>query len=64
MEAREHGNLSIFVSCISLSLRERDHCGDLGVGEWIILGWISRRWEVVIWTGWGWLRIETGGGRL
>jgi len=21
--------------------RERDHCGDLGVDRWIILGWIS-----------------------
>ena len=31
---------------------------------WIILGWISRRWDVGIWTGLGWLRIETGGGRL
>jgi len=32
--------------------------------EWILLGWISRRWNVVIWTGVGWPRIETGGGRL
>ena len=31
---------------------------------WIILGWISGRWDVVIWTGLGWPRIETGGGRL
>jgi len=23
--------------------REGDHWGDLGVGGWIILGWISRR---------------------
>jgi len=29
----------------------------------IILGWISRRWDVGIWTGLGWPRIETGGGR-
>jgi len=28
------------------------------------LGWISRRWDVGIWTGMGWPRIETGGGRL
>jgi len=28
--------------------REGDHCGDLGVDEWIILGWISRRWYVGI----------------
>jgi hypothetical protein len=28
--------------------REGDHWGDLGVEGWIILGWISRRWVVVI----------------
>ena len=38
--------------------------GDLGVDGWIILGWISRRWDVGIWIGLGWPRIETGGGRL
>ena len=38
--------------------------GDLGVDGRIILGWISRRWDVGIWTGLGWPRIETGGGRL
>jgi len=31
--------------------RERDHWGDLGVDGWIILGWISRRWDVGMWTG-------------
>ena len=44
--------------------RERDHWGDLGVDGWIILGCISRRWDVGIWTGLGWPRIGTGGGRL
>ena len=44
--------------------RERDHWGDLGVDGWIILGWISRRLDVGMWTGLGWPRIETGGGRL
>ena len=43
---------------------ERDHWGDLGVDGWIILRWISRRWDVSIWTGLGWPRIETVGGRL
>jgi len=33
--------------------RERDHWGDLGVDGWIILGWISRRWDVGTWTGLG-----------
>jgi len=46
--------------------REGDHWGDLGIDGWIILilGWISRRWDVGIWTGLGWPRIETGGGHL
>ena len=49
--------------------RERDHWGDLGVDGWVILGWISRRWDMVMWIGLdliglGWPRIETGGGRL
>ena len=44
--------------------RERGHWGDLNVDGWIILGWISRRWDVGIWTGLGWSRIETGGEHL
>jgi len=44
--------------------REGDHWGDLGVDGWIILRLISRRWDVGIWTGLGWPRIETGGGSL
>jgi len=43
--------------------REGDHWGDLGLDGWIILGWISRRWDGGIWTGLGWPRVETGGGR-
>jgi hypothetical protein len=42
----------------------RDHWGDLGVDGWIILGWLSRRWDLGMWTGLGWPRIETGGVRL
>ena len=38
--------------------------GDLDVDGWIILGLISRRWDVGLWTGLGWLRVETGGGPL
>ena len=44
--------------------RERDQWGDLGVDGWIILGWISRRWDAGIRTGLGGPRIEIGGGRL
>jgi len=42
----------------------RNHWGDLGVDGRIILGRISRRWDVVIWTILDWPRIETSGGRL
>jgi len=42
----------------------RNHWGDLDVDVWIILEWTFRRWDVGIWTGLGWPRIETGGGRL
>jgi len=44
--------------------REGDHWVDPGIDRWIILGWISRRWDVCIWTGLGWSRTETGGGGL
>ena len=44
--------------------RERDYWGDLGVDRWMILGWISKRWDVGLWTGLGWPSIETVGGRL
>ena len=44
--------------------KEGDHWGDLGIDGSIILGWISRRWDVGMWTGLGWPRIGTGGGRL
>jgi len=40
------------------------HWRDVGVDVWIILGWNFRRWDIGIWTGLGWPRIETGGGRL
>ena len=33
--------------------REGDHWGNLGVDGWIILGWISGRCDVGIWTGLG-----------
>jgi len=46
------------------SLRKRDHLVDPGVDGRIILRWIFRKWDVGIWTGLGWPRIETGGGRL
>ena len=49
---------------VLIALRERDHWGDPDVDGRIILRWIFRKWEGVVETGWSWLRIGTGGGRL
>jgi hypothetical protein len=46
------------------NLREGDHWGDSGVDGRIILRRILGKWDVGVWTGLGWLRIGTGGGRL
>ena len=46
------------------NLRERAHWGDRDVDGRIILRWIFRKWEGVVGTGWSWLSIGTGGGRL
>jgi hypothetical protein len=32
---------------------------DPGVAGRIILEWIFRKWDVGLWTGLGWLRIQT-----
>jgi hypothetical protein len=45
-------------------VRERDHLGDPGVDERVIIRWIVRKWDVGLWTGSSWLRIGTGGGHL
>jgi hypothetical protein len=46
------------------NLKKRDHWGDQGVDGRIILRRIFRKWDVGVWTGLSWLRIETGGGHL
>jgi hypothetical protein len=37
---------------------ERDHWGDPGIDGRIIIGWIFRKWDLGVWTGLNWLRIE------
>ena len=56
IHSKDIRNILMHVVCV--------HWGDLGLDGWTTLGWICRRWDVGIWTGLGWLRIETGGGRL
>jgi hypothetical protein len=46
------------------NLRERDHLGDPGIDRRIILRWIFRKWDVGVWSGSSWRRLETGGGHL
>ena len=46
------------------TVRERDHRGDQDVDGRIILRRIFRKWKGVVGTGWSWLRIGAGGGRL
>jgi hypothetical protein len=43
-------------------MRERDHLVDPGVYGRIILRRIFSKWDVEVWTGLSWLRIQTGGG--
>ena len=44
--------------------RERHHWEELGVDGLIIIRWICTMWDVCMWTGLGWPRIGTGGGRF
>ena len=71
LEVREQYQIEITSRFAALGIgswwgnrRERNHWGNLGVNGRIILEWISRRWDVVIWTGLGWPSIGNGGGRL
>jgi hypothetical protein len=46
------------------NVRERDHLGNPGIDERIILILIFSKWNVVSWTESNWLRVATGGGHL
>jgi len=46
------------------NVKERDHMGDPHVDGKIILRWIFRKWDVVVWTGSSCLGIGTGGQHL
>jgi hypothetical protein len=46
------------------NVREGDQMVDPGLDGRIILRCIFREWDVGVWTGLSWLRIETGVGHL
>jgi hypothetical protein len=58
------GNREACIGVLWENLRERDQWGAPGVDGRIILGWIFRKWDVGVWTGLSWLRIEAGGEHL
>ena len=62
--ARMGGRGEAYTGFLWGNLKERDHLGDPGVDERIILRWIFRKWDVGVWTGSSWLRIGTSGGQL
>jgi hypothetical protein len=43
---------------------ERDHLGDPGVDGRIMLRRIFRKWDLGVWIGLSWLRIERVSGHL
>jgi hypothetical protein len=53
-----------YAGCWWENLKLTVHLGDPGVDEKIILRWIFRKWDMVVWTGSSWLRIGTGGEHL
>ena len=50
-------------TCTTVLQRKHSPC-DPDVDGRIILGWIFRKWEGVVGTGWSWLRIGRDGGHL
>ena len=42
----------------------KNHLEDSELDGKNILRWFFRKWDVGVWTGSSWLRIETGGGHL
>jgi hypothetical protein len=54
-------------SCVKILVVERketDHWRDLGIDGRIILRRIFMNWDVGIWAGLSWLRIDKGDGHL
>jgi hypothetical protein len=50
--------------CFGGKLKERDHLVVTGVDGRVMLRWMFENWDVRVWTGLRWLKIETVGGHL
>jgi hypothetical protein len=61
---RNWGRREVFIVFWLGGLKGRDHWGDLGVGGRITLRWTLGRGGSMGGTGFGWLRIGSGGGLL
>jgi hypothetical protein len=46
------------------NVSERYHLKDPDIDGRILLRWVFRKWDVVVWTGSSWLRIGRGSGHL
>jgi hypothetical protein len=44
--------------------KNKDHLEDPDVDGRVILRWLFRKWDLGVWTGSIWIKIETGGGHL
>jgi hypothetical protein len=60
----DYGRGKVYTGFWWENLRERNHWGEPGVDVRMVLRRIFRKWNLGVWTGLSWLRIETGGGHL
>jgi hypothetical protein len=49
---------------VNAVMNQKNHLVVPGIGGRMILRRIFWKWDVGVWTGLSWLRIETGGGQL
>jgi hypothetical protein len=51
--------INVHIKYYSENLNKRNHLGDLGVNERVILNYILNKHDVMMWTKFIWLRIGT-----